>query len=191
MGPQANWNINVVGTSSGTSTSNQVPSGNSSSVGQPGFWESLIPVWGSGRSAVDHFQNGNYWRGTGYTLLAITDVFLVKSLVVGAGKLITTGVSKLAVRSSIPHSGPIINSLGAASRSQMLAKKLKMNINSPTARQVLNSLDDTVESFISVYRKSSIRGKLPGEFLSLTVEEALKSGNTTVRKLLTDGRFIK
>lgn len=73
----------------------------------------------------------------------------------------------------------------------MLARKLKMNINSPTTRQVLNSLDDTVESFISAYRKPSVRGKLPGEFLNLTVEEALKSGNTTVRKLLTDGRFVK
>lgn len=34
-----------------------------SSVGQPGEWEALIPIWGSGRAAVDHFQNGNYWRG--------------------------------------------------------------------------------------------------------------------------------
>jgi hypothetical protein len=84
----------VGGASSGASTSNQVPNGNSSSVGQPGFWESLIPVWGSGRSAVDHFENGNYWRGTGYTLLAITDVFLVKSLVVGAGKLISNTAFK-------------------------------------------------------------------------------------------------
>src|SRR5690606_37466509 len=42
------------------------------SVGQPGEWESIIPVWGSGKSAVDHYQNGNYWRGAGYTVLAIT-----------------------------------------------------------------------------------------------------------------------
>lgn len=26
------------------------------SVGQPGDWGSIIPVWGSGRSAIDHFQ---------------------------------------------------------------------------------------------------------------------------------------
>jgi RHS repeat-associated protein len=48
------------------------------SVGQPGTWESMIPIWGSGRAAVDHFDNGNYWRGAGYTALAISDVFLVK-----------------------------------------------------------------------------------------------------------------
>ncbi len=56
------------------------------SVGQPGEWESMIPVWGSGRAAVDHFQNGNYWRAAGYTALAISDVFLVESIGEGIGK---------------------------------------------------------------------------------------------------------
>ncbi len=55
-------------------------------VGQPGEWESLIPIWGSGRAAVDHFQNGNYWRGLGYTALAVSDVFLVKSITTGIGR---------------------------------------------------------------------------------------------------------
>ena len=36
-----------------------------------------------------------------------------------------------------------------------------------------------------------IENRLPGQFLNQTVEEALKSGNTTIRKLLTDGRFVK
>lgn len=96
-----------------------------------------------------------------------------------------------AAKTGIPNSGPIMKSLGAASRAEMLAKKLKMNINSPTTRQVLNSLDESVESFISTYRRSSIRSEIPGQFLNQTVEEALKSGNTTIRKLLTDGRFVK
>lgn len=91
----------------------------------------------------------------------------------------------------LPRSGPIIRSLGGASRAEMLAKKLKLNINSPTTRQVLNSLDDTVESFINQFRKASIKSELPGEFLNQTVEGALKSGNTTVRKLLLDNRFVK
>jgi len=55
-------------------------------VGQPELLESMIPFWGSGRSAVDHFQNGNYWRATGYTLLAVSDVFLVKALFTGIAK---------------------------------------------------------------------------------------------------------
>jgi hypothetical protein len=96
-----------------------------------------------------------------------------------------------AAEEGLPNSESIMRSLGAASRSEMLAKKFKMNINSPTTRQVLNSLDESVESFISIYRKSSIRSEIPGQFLKQTVEEALKIGNTTMRKLLTDGRFVK
>lgn len=59
---------------------------NSTSVGQPGALESAIPIWGSGRAAVDHFQNGNYWQGALYTGLAISDVFLVKSIFTGIAK---------------------------------------------------------------------------------------------------------
>ncbi len=64
----------------------QVPQGQGGGVGQPGTWEGLIPIWGSGRAAVDHFQNGNYWRGIGYSALAISDVFLVKSIATAAGR---------------------------------------------------------------------------------------------------------
>lgn len=59
---------------------------NNANLGQPGEWESIIPIWGPGRAAIDHFQNGNYWRGVGYTALAISDAFLVKSLATGVGK---------------------------------------------------------------------------------------------------------
>ena len=58
---------------------------------------------------------------------------------------------------------PIFNSLGAASRADMFARKFNMNLNSPTVRQVLNNLDETVSSFISKNRKSSIRRVFPGE----------------------------
>ncbi len=50
-------------------------------VGAPGFWEGMIPVWGSGRQAVHGFQTGNYLWGTVNTVLAITDVFLIKAIV--------------------------------------------------------------------------------------------------------------
>jgi RHS repeat-associated protein len=53
----------------------------------PGMGESLIPVWGSGKSSIIHFSEGNYVRGVGYGALAISDVFLVKSLLQGGTKL--------------------------------------------------------------------------------------------------------
>ena len=64
-------------------------------------------------------------------------------------------------------------------------------MNSPTTQQVLNNLDINVETFISKFRKSSIRRVMPGEYLNMTVEEALSKGSSTVSKLLTDGRFSK
>jgi RHS repeat-associated protein len=58
----------------------------SSSVGQPKGLEKVIPIWGSGRAAIDDFQNGRWFSGTFNSLLAISDVFLVKSLVTGIVK---------------------------------------------------------------------------------------------------------
>ena len=75
----------------------------SSGVGQPGEWESLIPIWGSGRAAVDHFQNGNYWRGLGYTALAVSDVFLVKSLATMAVRGTITLASKHVLKQAVKN----------------------------------------------------------------------------------------
>jgi hypothetical protein len=70
-------------------------------VTEPGFWEGLIPIWGSGRSAVHHFQEGNWGRGTFYAAMAVTDVFLVKSLVVAGGKLLVEGGLKIAAEETV------------------------------------------------------------------------------------------
>ncbi len=70
-------------------------------VGAPGFWEGLIPVWGSGRAAVNDFQNGRWGWGIVNSAIAVTDVFLVKAaataVVKGAGKLGAIGTAKLGV----------------------------------------------------------------------------------------------
>ena len=54
--------------------------------GRPGFWEGLIPIWGSGRTAYDDFQNGKPYWGTFWVVVAATDIFLVRSLATGAVK---------------------------------------------------------------------------------------------------------
>ena len=51
-----------------------------------GFGESLIPVWGSGRSAILNFSNGQYGWGAVNTLFAVADVFLVKAIITGLVK---------------------------------------------------------------------------------------------------------
>lgn len=72
-----------------------------------------------------------------------------------------------------------------------LAKKYGLNVNSRTSQQVLDNLDTSVDSFISQFRRASVRSEMPSEFLPKTVGEALQSGDSTVRKLLIDSRFAK
>jgi RHS repeat-associated protein len=67
------------------------------SSSKPGFGESIIPIWGSVRSANYNFGKGNWGWGIAYTALAITDVFLVKSLVTAVGK----GVIKIAGKEAV------------------------------------------------------------------------------------------
>ncbi len=62
---------------------------------EAGFWKSLIPVIGSVQNANYHFSQGNWVRGIAYSLLAITDIFLVRSILTGAVKLLWKGGAKL------------------------------------------------------------------------------------------------
>jgi RHS repeat-associated protein len=55
-------------------------------VGAPGTKESFIPIWGSGRAAINDFQNGNYGWGLFNTGMAVSDVFLFKSVGTALGK---------------------------------------------------------------------------------------------------------
>jgi hypothetical protein len=92
--------------------------------------------------------------------------------------------------SGLPGAGSIPRSLGAMSQAEKLARKFKLNVNSPTTQQVLNSLDASVSSFVGKYRQGKILKELPREVLDMTIEDAL-SHSTKVRKLLIDGRFVK
>jgi hypothetical protein len=56
------------------------------SVGHPGFAESLIPVWGSGREAVADFQEGDYAGAALNGALAASDLFLAESIAKGLAK---------------------------------------------------------------------------------------------------------
>jgi len=76
------------------------------------------------------------------------------------------------------------------SRAERLARKLKYDPDNLSARQVLNSLDDPVETFIGRFRRGSIYRELPGEVRGMTVGEAIEF-NKKAAKLLIDKRFAK
>ena len=71
------------------------------------------------------------------------------------------------------------------------AQKYHINGDSETGREVLFNLDKTCEEFIGAFRRGSIRSEFPSQYLKMSVREAIASGDTTVRKLLTDSRFAK
>jgi RHS repeat-associated protein len=71
------------------------------------------------------------------------------------------------------------------------AQKYNINGSSETGREVLFNLDMTVDKFISTFRQAGVRGVFPSQYLRMSVPEAISSGDSTVRKLLTDARFAK
>ena len=50
---------------------------------KPGFWESLIPIWGTGKEAVHDFECGRWGWGLFNSALAVSDVFVVRSVITG------------------------------------------------------------------------------------------------------------
>jgi len=49
----------------------------------------------------------------------------------------------------------------------------------------------TVSDYIAQFRKAYVLREFPGEYLDKTVEDALRSGDATVRKLLISGEYAK
>ena len=68
-------------------------------VGQPGFGESFIPVWGNLRASADYLQRGNARAGVFYGAMAIGDIFVVKDLAIGAARL----GARLLFREAVEH----------------------------------------------------------------------------------------
>ena len=66
-----------------------------STIGHPGYWESWIPVWGTGREAIADYEEGKYGEAALNAALTGLDLFgtglLVKGLARGAGAAIKFG----------------------------------------------------------------------------------------------------
>jgi hypothetical protein len=97
-------------------------------IGAPGFWGSLIPIYGSGRAAVNDYQTGHWGWGIFNTGLAISDLLLVKDIVVIGGKIITEGGAKL-LGQTVAHEAlgdvalkEALERSGAASSSKVVQK---------------------------------------------------------------------
>jgi hypothetical protein len=72
----------------------------------PGTLGSITPFYGSIKSSAVHYSHGNYGRTAAYGALAISDVFLVKSLVLGGGRLLLRGGTALLAASEAERIAP-------------------------------------------------------------------------------------
>jgi uncharacterized protein RhaS with RHS repeats len=80
---------------------------------------------------------------------------------------------------------------GLGAEEQQIAKDLNLNASSPSTVQIIRNRALKVSDYIGKFRKASVRQAMPGEYLDQTVEQALRSGNETVRKLLMRGDYAK
>lgn len=69
---------------------------NASGVSDDSLWR-YAPIVGSGLDSYDAYSRGEYWKGTAYLALAVSDVFLVKSLAVGGAKFAERSYAKVGI----------------------------------------------------------------------------------------------
>lgn len=120
-----NGGVNVYSYCSGDPVNLVDPDGlQQKSVGPPGPWEELIPVWGPGRDMVHEIQTGKSGWAVFHGVVAGSDVFLVRSLVTGVGK----GLWKLGaagMRAAVRKQGLVQGSKAIASKGWDLERRLE------------------------------------------------------------------
>jgi RHS repeat-associated protein len=95
--------------------------------------------------------------------------------------------ARLRSRLAVIREGGDIGAVGPGVGALRFAKRIGLSADDPAV--VNRSM--TVQEYIGKFRKGSVLRKFPTDMLGGTVEEALRTGDSTVRKLLTDRRFSK
>ena len=97
--------------------------------------EGMIPGWGSGRAAIDDFQNGRWGWGLFNSALAISDVFLIKSLVTGAVRLGARALAGTAARLFGRREWVVV--AGQEARVQALIARIETQYARETGRRII------------------------------------------------------
>jgi RHS repeat-associated protein len=114
-----------------------------------------------------------------------TSTFMISSAAFATALVSTyAGPAPLAGYAALGETGAVGPGVGLLK----LAQRYGLNLSSAKSRQILESLDMSVEEFIGKYKLGSIKQAPGWRFDGMSVREALDAG---ARKLLTDGRFDK
>lgn len=114
-------------------------------VGKPGEWESLIPVWGSGREAIYQFQKDHLGLGLVFSAFAISDIFLVKSLVTAAGKLIGKEVIEEVSKDLLEEAAQ----KSAKTPQRFTEAQMRKQFNKEMRRRILSDPDHPARSLVT------------------------------------------
>jgi RHS repeat-associated protein len=98
-----------------------------------GFWEGLIPIWGSGKRAIEDFQCGRWGWGLFNTALAVSDVFLLKALATALAKGAVEAGGSLVARET---SQVLINRAAGQAAERMVGEQLVAEGNTILGSQV-------------------------------------------------------
>jgi hypothetical protein len=117
----------------------------SGTIGEPGALEGCLPFWGSGREALEDFQQGNYVSGSFNAVMAVTDVVIVKSLLKSGWRWLfresekeaERAIGKTVARDIENQAGRDVEKIGIRSEAGGTSRKA---INSPYTKEDLEEL---------------------------------------------------
>ena len=144
-------------------------------VGAPGFAERLIPLWGSGRTAINDFQNNRWGWGSFNTVLAVSDVFLIKSLITAGGKFLIQGGAKTLSRQAAED---IATKTAAARITQRASPGV---IVRQTGNYVIKEVDQNAGRLAQLYGRTGIQAQ---------AEALARLGNMAPNSLYKNGKLI-
>ena len=109
------------------------------SVGAPGKWESIIPLWGNSRKAIHDFQTGNLIWSIINAGLAISDVVMLKSLGIAGYqalvRAVPTAAEIAAKQAMMEEVAAALASMGAEERAIAEVAGVSTHIADDAARQ--------------------------------------------------------
>lgn len=151
-------------------------------VKEPGFWEGLIPIWGSGKQAVHDYETGHWAWGTINAALALSDL-------IGAGIIVKAGykaLSRVAVHEAEYYLEKQVERK-AESEAELAAEKEAEEIRragrkggkpghlvKQAEKDLAKSQDRVRHAFRQVKRAKKARARKITRFVQKDVEEKLK-----------------
>ena len=117
-------------------------SGNGDSIGEAGFAEGLIPVWGSGRDLINDIQTGDGWGALANAGFLIWDVASIAAgcVTFGAATVAMQG-AKTGLKATLKAAGKVVAKSATKALGKMAFKKL--------SKQALkSSIDDVAKKLL-------------------------------------------